>query len=152
MERPRIITESTVSALASTFTGTLDIMSNTASLNIQLTEAAFCRMQEFLLRDPEAIAVRFGIKRTGCSGYGYTVDLAGAINPDDSVFERDGVKVVADPKALPLIDGTEIDFQRDGLNSSFVFRNPNAVGGCGCGESFTVAAEPAANPSLPAFQ
>lgn len=127
-------------------------MTDTSQLNIRLTDAAFQRMHEFLSRDAQAVAVRFGVKRTGCSGYGYTVDLAAAINPDDSVFERDGVKVVADPKALPLIEGTEIDFQRDGLNASFVFRNPNAVGGCGCGESFTVAAEPAKSPLLPAFQ
>lgn len=105
---------------------------------IQLTSAARQRMQDFLANDPGAVGVRFGIKRTGCSGFGYTVDLAAAIADNDQVFEQDGMRLVVDAKALPFVDGTEIDFQRQGLNASFVFRNPNASGSCGCGESFTV--------------
>ena len=97
-------------------------------------------MQDFLAREPAAVGVRFGIKRTGCSGFGYTVDLAQAIAENDEVFEQDGLQLVVDRKALPFVDGTEIDFERNGLNATFVFRNPNATGACGCGESFTVDA------------
>ena len=105
---------------------------------IQLTTAARQRMQDFLARTPDALGVRFGIKRTGCSGFGYTVDLAETIADSDRVFDQDGLRLVIDAKALPFVDGTEIDFQRSGLNAAFVFRNPNATGECGCGESFTV--------------
>lgn len=107
-------------------------------MSIQLTSAARQRMQDYLARDAGALGVRFGIKRTGCSGFGYTVDLASAIAENDHVFDQDGLRLVVDAKALPFVDGTEIDFQRDGLNATFVFRNPNATGACGCGESFTV--------------
>ncbi len=108
---------------------------------IQLTNAARRRMQDFLARTPAALGVRFGIRRTGCSGFGYTVDLADAIAENDRIFDQDGLRLVVDAKALPFVDGTEIDFRRDGLNSAFVFRNPNATGECGCGESFTVEAQ-----------
>jgi iron-sulfur cluster assembly protein len=111
-------------------------------MSIQLTSAARQRMQDFLAREPAAVGVRFGIKRTGCSGFGYTVDLAQAIAENDEVFEQDGLQLVVDRKALPFVDGTEIDFERNGLNATFVFRNPNATGACGCGESFTVDAGP----------
>jgi len=106
---------------------------------IQLTEAARKRMQDYLLKEPGAVGVRFGIKRTGCSGFGYTVDVAEAIVDTDLVFDNDGVRVLVDAKALPFLEGTEVDFQRQGINATFVFRNPNATGECGCGESFTVA-------------
>ena len=105
---------------------------------IQLTQAAVKRMQDYLAKEPSAAGVRFGIKKTGCSGFGYTVDVAGIAGDTDTVFEQDGVRIFVDRKALPYIDGTEIDFQRQGLNATFVFRNPNATGECGCGESFTV--------------
>jgi iron-sulfur cluster assembly protein len=105
---------------------------------IQLTAAARQRMHDFVARQPDAYGVRFGIRRTGCSGFGYTVDLATAVAESDTVFEQDGLRLVVDRKALPFVAGTEIDFQRQGLNASFVFRNPNATGECGCGESFTV--------------
>src|SRR5437773_403262 len=105
---------------------------------IHLTEAAVRRVAHFLASDPAAIALRFGVKRTGCSGYAYTVDLAQRIAENDRVFEQDGVKVVVDAQSLPLVDGTEIDFARHGINSEFVFRNPNVAGECGGGESFTV--------------
>ncbi len=94
-------------------------------------------MQDFLRRSPEAAGVRFGVKRTGCSGFSYVVDLAIESKPDDSAIEVDGVRLLIDPKSLPLVDGTVIDYQRQGLNANFVFHNPNATGACGCGESFT---------------
>jgi iron-sulfur cluster assembly protein len=111
---------------------------NSASMTIQITAAARQRMQDFLAREPGAVGVRFGIKRTGCSGFGYTVDLADAVAENDHVFDEGGMRLVVDAKALPFVDGTEIDFERTGLNAAFVFRNPNASGACGCGESFTV--------------
>lgn len=107
-------------------------------MNIQLTTAARARMQNFLASQPGALGVRFGVRKTGCSGYAYTVDIADRIDAADQVIERDGIKLVIDAKSAALVDGTEIDFARDGLNTSFVFRNPNVTGECGCGESFTV--------------
>jgi len=107
---------------------------------IQITTAARQRMQNFLAANPQAAGVRFVVRQTGCSGYAYVVDLADSIAANDRVIEQDGLTIVVDDKSLPLVDGTEIDFARQGLNSSFVFRNPNSTGECGCGESFTVDA------------
>lgn len=107
-------------------------------MSIALTAAAALRVKEFLARRPGALGLRFGVRRTGCSGWAYDVDLAEAIADDDHVFESQGLKVVVDGKSLPVVDGTEIDFARKGLNAEFVFRNPKASAECGCGESFTV--------------
>lgn len=107
-------------------------------MNLQITPAARERMRTFVASEPSAIGVRFGVRKTGCSGYAYTIDVAKEIGAADNVSELDGVKLVVDAKSLPLIEGTEIDFAREGLNSMFVFRNPNSAGECGCGESFTV--------------
>ena len=84
------------------------------------------------------VGLRIGVRKSGCSGYAYTIDYADAIDADDVVFDRDGVKLIVDPESLGLIDGTEVDFVKDGLNEAFKFRNPNVKGECGCGESFTV--------------
>ncbi|MEZ2419732.1 HesB/IscA family protein [Luteibacter sp. RCC_6_2] len=108
-------------------------------MSIQITPAASDRMRAFLAKAPDAAGVRFAVKRMGCSGFGYVVDLADAVGEDDKVLDIDGIRVVVDPKSMPLVDGTLIDFQRQGLNASFVFHNPNATGECGCGESFTVS-------------
>ncbi len=105
---------------------------------IQITQAARQRMQHFLAANPQAAGVRFGVRRTGCSGYAYVVDIADSVAANDQLIEQDGITLVVDTKSLPLVDGTEIDFARQGLNASFVFRNPNVTGECGCGESFTV--------------
>ncbi len=107
-------------------------------MSIELTNAAANRMRDFLSRNPAAPGVRFGIKRTGCSGFGYTVDLATEVTDADKVFELEGVRLVVDARALPLVDGTRIDYARQGVNAAFEFHNPNAVAACGCGESFTV--------------
>lgn len=107
-------------------------------MTIQITETAKQRMQDFLSRNPDAAGVRFGVKRTGCSGFGYVVDLAEARQPDDTTVEIEGIPLLIDAKSLPLVEGTVIDYQRQGLSASFVFHNPNATGECGCGESFTV--------------
>jgi iron-sulfur cluster assembly protein len=107
---------------------------------IQLAPAALQRIRDFLAADPAAIGLRFGVRRTGCSGWGYAVDLARDARPDDAVFEQDGVQIRVDGDAVELVDGTEIDFVKDGLGEQFVFRNPNVAGECGCGESFTTDA------------
>ena len=107
-------------------------------MQIQLTPAARTRMQSFLATNPDAAGVRFGVRKTGCSGYAYTVEIAQTIAANDQVLDQDGIKLVIDAKSLPLVDGTQIDFTRQGLNAAFVFRNPNVTGECGCGESFTV--------------
>jgi iron-sulfur cluster assembly protein len=104
---------------------------------IQLTEAAAARVAAFVAGKPGAFGLRFGVRRTGCSGWAYTVDLAEAVGEGDTVFEQRGVRVVVDAKSLPLVEGTEIDFAKKGLNAEFVFRNPNVKGECGCGESFS---------------
>ncbi|MGH8212061.1 MAG: HesB/IscA family protein [Rhodanobacteraceae bacterium] len=109
-------------------------------MSIELSPDAAARMRDFLARHPQAVGVRFGIKKTGCSGFGYTVDLTETIAPEDRVFDLEGVRVVVDSRSLPFVDGTRIDFEREGVNAAFVFHNPNATGECGCGESFTVDA------------
>jgi iron-sulfur cluster assembly protein len=107
---------------------------------ITLTPAAIDRVRQFTAGKPQALGMRFGVKRTGCSGWGYQVELAGEIRDDDRVFEQDGVRVVVDAQSLPIVAGTQIDFVRRGLNHEFVFRNPQAAAECGCGESFTTQA------------
>ena len=108
---------------------------------IILTPVALERVQRFVRQTPGVLGLRFGVTRTGCSGWGHVADLAREERPGDSVFEQDGVKIYVDADSLPLVDGTEIDFARQGLGESFVFRNPNATAGCGCGESFTTQAD-----------
>ena len=105
---------------------------------ISLTESAATRVRSFLEKRGRGVGLRIGVRKSGCSGYAYTIDYADAIDSDDVVFDRDGVKVIVDAESLGLIDGTEVDFVKDGLNEAFKFRNPNVKGECGCGESFTV--------------
>ena len=82
--------------------------------------------------------MRLGVRKTGCSGFAYVVNYADEIEAGDRVFESQGVRVLVDPASLGLIDGTEVDFVKNGLNEAFSFKNPNIAGECGCGESFTV--------------
>ena len=110
---------------------------------ITLTPAAHARVSQFVDRQPGALGLRFGVKRTGCSGWGYVTDLVTQAGADDSVFEQDGVRVYVDATSLPLVDGTAIDFAKQGLGEVFVFANPNAQAECGCGESFTTDADKA---------
>ena len=105
---------------------------------ISLTEAAADRVRSYLDRRDQAIGLRLGVTETGCSGYSYVINFAEEIAADDVVFEDKGVTVVVEPAALALIDGTEVDFVKSGLNEAFSFRNPNIKGECGCGESFNV--------------
>lgn len=105
---------------------------------ITLTENAATRVRDFLARRGRGEGLRLGLKSAGCSGQAYVVDYADAIGPEDQVFESHGVKIIVDPKNLVLLDGTEIDYGREGLNEGFRFSNPNEKGRCGCGESFNV--------------
>ena len=107
-------------------------------MSIQLTASAAERVRLHLATRGHGLGLRLGIKETGCSGFSYVVNFADSELPDDLVFEQAGVKVFVDRATLPLIDGTTVDFVRQGLNESFRFENPNVKGECGCGESFTV--------------
>ncbi|MES1195599.1 MAG: iron-sulfur cluster assembly protein IscA [Steroidobacter sp.] len=105
---------------------------------ISLTSSAADRIKSFLHTRGRGVGLRLGIKKTGCSGYAYVVNYADEVNAADIVFEQQGVKVIVDKDSLAYIDGTEVDFVKQGLNEAFKFRNPNVKGECGCGESFTV--------------
>ena len=107
-------------------------------MSISLTLAAADRVRTFLTRRGHGLGLRLGVKKTGCSGFAYVVNYADDLSADDVVFEQQGVKVIVDRDSLGYIDGTEIDFVKQGLNEAFRFRNPNVKGECGCGESFTV--------------
>ena len=105
---------------------------------ISLKETAAERVNSYLSARGEGIGLRLGVTKTGCSGYSYLINYADAVESEDIVFEDRGVKIIVDPEALKLIDGTEIDFVKKGLNEAFSFRNPNVTGECGCGESFNI--------------
>ncbi len=105
---------------------------------ITLTQTASKRMDKFLTNRKQGLGVRLGVQTTGCSGLGYTMEFVDDINDDDSVFEDKGVKIIIDAKSLVYLDGTEVDFVKEGLNEGFEFNNPNSKAECGCGESFTV--------------
>jgi iron-sulfur cluster assembly protein len=107
-------------------------------MSISLTPAAAERVRTFMASRGKGIGLRLGVKQTGCSGYAYVVSYADEIGASDVVFEVTDVKVVVDAESLKYVDGTEIDFVRQGLNEAFKFRNPNVKGECGCGESFNV--------------
>ena len=111
---------------------------------ITLAPAALERVRSYLAAAPDALGLRFGVRRTGCSGWGYVVDLARDQREGDLVNEHEGVRIYVDADSASLVDGTEIDFLKQGLNEQFVFRNPNVAAECGCGESFTTDADKAA--------
>ena len=105
---------------------------------VTLTEKAANHVQTFLAKRGKGLALRLGVRTTGCSGMAYKLEYADAVQPEDAQFESHGVKVVVDPKSLPYLDGTQLDFAREGLNEGFKFNNPNVKDECGCGESFNV--------------
>lgn len=105
---------------------------------ISLTEPAAERVRNYLESRGSGVGLRIGVRKTGCNGFAYVINYADAVTDADRVFEDRGVKVVVDEDSLALIDGTEIDFVKEGLNEAFRFRNPNISGECGCGESFSV--------------
>ena len=105
---------------------------------ITVTEAAAARARSFLENRGSGIGLRLGVKTTGCSGLAYVLEFVDELQTGDSVFEEHGVKVIVDGKSLAYLDGTQLDFAKEGLNEGFQFNNPNVNGECGCGESFTV--------------
>lgn len=105
---------------------------------IELTPVAAERVKNFLQSRGKGIGLRIGIKTTGCSGMAYVLEFVDEVGDEDQVFESEGVKVIVDPKSLVYLDGTRVDFAKEGLNEGFQFINPNAKDECGCGESFTV--------------
>lgn len=107
-------------------------------MSISLTESAIDRVKTFLEKRGKGVGVRLGVKTTGCSGMAYTIEFADDIEDSDEIFEQEGVKILINPKSLVYLDGTELDFTKEGLNEGFKFKNPNEKDRCGCGESFTV--------------
>ena len=105
---------------------------------ISMTQSAANRVKSHLGARGKGIGLRLGIKKTGCNGFAYVVNYADSVEDGDVVFEDHGIKVIVDQKSLELIDGTQVDFVKQGLNEAFSFRNPNVTGECGCGESFSV--------------
>ena len=107
-------------------------------MGVTLTDKAAERVRSFLAKRGKGEGVRLGIRTTGCSGKAYVLEFVDGANPEDHVFESNGIRVFIDPKSLVYLDGTELDFAREGLNEGFKFNNPNVKGTCGCGESFSV--------------
>ena len=105
---------------------------------ITLTKAAAERVENFLAKRGKGIGLRLGVKTTGCSGMAYTMEFADVLEDTDTVFAAGKVKLIIDPKSLVYLEGTELDYTREGLNEGFKFTNPNEKARCGCGESFTV--------------
>ena len=105
---------------------------------ITLTEKAAQHVGKFLVRRGKGLGLRLGVRTTGCSGLAYKLEYVDSLAVEDQVFESHGIKVIVDPKSLAYIDGTELDFAREGLNEGFKFNNPNVKDECGCGESFRI--------------
>lgn len=107
-------------------------------MSITVTESAAEHVKKFLANRGKGAGLRLGVKTTGCSGMAYVLEFADVVEETDQVFESNGVKVIIDPKSLVYLDGTELDFAKEGLNEGFKFNNPNVKDTCGCGESFNV--------------
>ncbi len=107
-------------------------------MSITLTENAAKHIQQQIAKRGKGVAFRIGIRKSGCSGFSYTFDYADEIQPDDQLFESHKTKIVVDTKSLPYLDGSQVDFTKEGLNSIFKFVNPNIDNTCGCGDSFSV--------------
>ena len=115
-----------------------------SSMAVTLSPEALARVQRYLTETPGALGLRFGVTKTGCSGWQHRADLAKDHQAGDTVFEQEGVRIYVDAISLPLVDGTEIDLVKQRLGEQFVFRNPNVADECGCGESFTTTVHDAA--------
>jgi iron-sulfur cluster assembly protein len=105
---------------------------------ITLTESAARHVAANLEKRGKGVGLRLGVRRSGCSGFAYDIEYADEVRPDDTEFESRGVRILVDLKSLPLLEGTELDYAREGLNAAFRFNNPNVRDSCGCGESFNV--------------
>jgi len=107
-------------------------------MSIKMTPAAADRVRSFLANRGRGLGLRLGVRTSGCSGMAYVIEFADELQTDDKVFEAQGIKVIVDPKSLLYLDGTELDYTKEGLNEGFRFNNPNVKDMCGCGESFNV--------------
>lgn len=107
-------------------------------MGIKVSDAAAQRAKTFLQNRGSGLGLRLGVKTTGCSGLAYVLEFVDELNEDDTVFDENGIKIIIDGKSLVYLDGTQLDFAKEGLNEGFQFTNPNANGECGCGESFNV--------------
>ena len=105
---------------------------------VTMTEAAAGHIRRQLNGRGKGLGIRLGVKTSGCSGMAYVLEFVDEANPEDEAFEFFGEKVFVDPKSLVYLDGTELDFVKEGLNEGFKFNNPNISSECGCGESFNV--------------
>lgn len=105
---------------------------------VTLTETAARHIERSLTKRGKGVGLRLAVKTSGCSGLAYAIEFADEALPEDQVFDSHGLKLLVDARSLPFIDGTELDFVREGLNEGFKFHNPNAKANCGCGESFAV--------------
>ena len=105
---------------------------------ITLTQKAAAHVNRNLQKRGKGCGLRLGVRTTGCSGLAYQLEYVDDAAPEDQMFESNGVKIFVDPKSLAYLEGTELDYAREGLNEGFKFRNPNEKATCGCGESFTV--------------
>lgn len=106
---------------------------------VTLTAKAAKHVSNFIAKRGKGVGLRLGVRTSGCSGLAYKLEYADSVNPGDLQFESHGVKVIVDPKSLPFLEGTELDFTREGLNETFKFNNPNVKDQCGCGESFSTS-------------
>jgi iron-sulfur cluster assembly protein len=107
-------------------------------MSITMTEKAANHVQRYIAKRGKGVGVRLGVKTTGCSGLAYKLEFVDEVLPEDQLFESYGVKLMIDPKSLAYLDGTELDYVREGLNEGFKFNNPKEKDRCGCGESFRV--------------
>jgi iron-sulfur cluster assembly protein len=103
---------------------------------VTLSEPAAKHVANFIAKRGKGVGIRLGVKTSGCSGMAYKLEFADTSLPEDHIFESHGVKVLVDPKSLPYLEGTELDYTKEGLNEGFKFNNPNVKDQCGCGESF----------------
>ena len=107
-------------------------------MGVTLSDKAATHVANFLAKRGKGIGLRLGVRTSGCSGMAYKLEFVDEVNPDDLVFEHNGVKVIVDAKSMPYLEGMELDFAREGLNEGFKFNNPNVKDQCGCGESLNV--------------
>ena len=119
-------------------TGGVYMSEAAATLGVTMTERAAQHVAGYLAKRGRGIGLRLGVRTTGCSGMAYKLEYADVAQPEDRLFESHGVKILVDPKSLAYIDGTELDFAREGLNEGFKFNNPREKNRCGCGESFNI--------------
>ncbi len=110
----------------------------TVTTGVTLSERAATHIKNFLAKRGSGVGLKLGVRTSGCSGMAYKLEFADTIDPEDIQFESHGVTVFIDPKSLSYLEGTELDFVREGLNEGFKFNNPNVKSECGCGESFNV--------------